>query len=139
MRSLVFETCGRLGDEGTKLLRELVTTAEANGQCIPHAEDGEPSWNEYSCLHKQTHTCERWVPELQSDKLLSLLCRLQSRVCLVLFVWRCLHCDSHVKVRLTETETETETEPPSDTAGTMPTPAETEIRRYSRSQVLGSS
>ena len=23
-------------------------------------------------------------------------------------VWRCLHCDSHVKVRLTETETETQ-------------------------------
>ena len=37
VRSLVFETCGRLGGEGTKLLRDLVTTAAANGQCIPHA------------------------------------------------------------------------------------------------------
>ena len=24
------------------------------------------------------------------------------------FIWRCLHCDTHVKVRLTETETETD-------------------------------
>ena len=33
MRALVFETCGRLGAEGTKLLRDLVGTALANGQC----------------------------------------------------------------------------------------------------------
>ena len=33
VRSLVFETHGRLGGEGTKLLRDLV----ANGQCSPHA------------------------------------------------------------------------------------------------------
>ena len=32
VRSLVFETCGRLGGEGTKLLRDLVTTTAANGQ-----------------------------------------------------------------------------------------------------------
>ena len=37
VRSLVFETYGRLGGEGTKLLRDLVTTAAANGQCSPHA------------------------------------------------------------------------------------------------------
>ena len=37
VRSLVFETCGRLGGEGTKLLRDLVATAAANGQCSPHA------------------------------------------------------------------------------------------------------
>ena len=36
-RSLVFETYGRLGGEDTKLLRDLVTTAAANGQCSPHA------------------------------------------------------------------------------------------------------
>ena len=36
-RSLVFETYGRLGSEGTKMLRDLVTTAAANGQCSPHA------------------------------------------------------------------------------------------------------
>ena len=59
---------------------------------------------------RQTHTCECLVPESRSDLLLSLLCHWQSGVCIVLFVWRCLHCDSHVKVRLTETETETETE-----------------------------
>ena len=34
---LVFETYGRLGGEGTKLLRDLLTTAAAeNGQCTPH-------------------------------------------------------------------------------------------------------
>ena len=37
MRPLVFETYGRLGGEGTKLLRDLVTTAAAHGQCSPHA------------------------------------------------------------------------------------------------------
>ena len=37
VRALVFDTCGRLGGEGTKLLRDLVTTAAANGQCSPHA------------------------------------------------------------------------------------------------------
>ena len=37
VRSLVFETFGRLGGEGTKLLRDLVATAAANGQCSPHA------------------------------------------------------------------------------------------------------
>ena len=35
--ALVFETYGGLGSEGTKLLRDLVTTAAANGQCSPHA------------------------------------------------------------------------------------------------------
>ena len=34
VRALVFET---YGIEGTKLLRDLVTTAAANGQCSPHA------------------------------------------------------------------------------------------------------
>ena len=37
VRPLVSETYGRLGGEGTKLLRDLVTTAAANGQCSPHA------------------------------------------------------------------------------------------------------
>ena len=37
VRALVFETYGRLGGEGTKLLRDLVATAAANGQCSPHA------------------------------------------------------------------------------------------------------
>ena len=37
VRSLVFETHGRLGGEGTKLLRDLVATAVANGQCSPRA------------------------------------------------------------------------------------------------------
>ena len=37
VRSLIFETYGRLGGEGTKLLRELVTTAATSGQCSPHA------------------------------------------------------------------------------------------------------
>ena len=36
MRALVFEAYGRLGGEGTKLLRDLVATAAANGQCSPH-------------------------------------------------------------------------------------------------------
>ena len=37
VRSLVFETCGRLGGEDTKLLRDLVATAAANGKCSAHA------------------------------------------------------------------------------------------------------
>ena len=37
VRALVFETYGRLGSEGTKLLRDLVTTAAANLQCSPRA------------------------------------------------------------------------------------------------------
>ena len=37
VRALVFETYGRLGGEGTKLLRDLVTKAATNGQCSPHA------------------------------------------------------------------------------------------------------
>ena len=37
LRALVFEPYRRLGGEGTKLLRDLVTTAAANGQCSPHA------------------------------------------------------------------------------------------------------
>ena len=37
VRALVFETCGRVGGEGTKLLRDLMATAAANGQCSPHA------------------------------------------------------------------------------------------------------
>ena len=36
VRALVFETYGRLGCEGTKLLHDLATTAAANGQCSPH-------------------------------------------------------------------------------------------------------
>ena len=37
VRPLVFDTYGRLGGEGTKLLRDLVATAAANGRCSPHA------------------------------------------------------------------------------------------------------
>ena len=37
VRSLVFETCGRLGGEGTRLLRDLVTIAAVNGQCSPYS------------------------------------------------------------------------------------------------------
>ena len=36
VRSLVFETHGRLGGEGTKLLHDLVTAA--NGMSRPHAD-----------------------------------------------------------------------------------------------------
>ena len=78
VRALVFETFGRLGGKGAKLLRDLVTTAAANGQCSPHAVC---SWSECCCLHKQTHTCERWDPESQNDLLLSLLCCWQSGAC----------------------------------------------------------
>ena len=37
VRSLVLEAYKRQVGEGTKLLRDLVTTAAANGQCSPHA------------------------------------------------------------------------------------------------------
>ena len=46
-RSLLFETHRRLGGEGTKLLRALVTPAAATGQCSPHAsERGRDGANE---------------------------------------------------------------------------------------------
>ena len=77
VRSLVYETCGRLGGECTKLLRDLVTTAAANGQCSPHAVGRwRTGWSE--CCFR---TCGRWDPELQSALQLSLLCCRQSRVC----------------------------------------------------------
>ena len=34
VRALVFETCGRLGGEGTKLLRDLVNTAAGKILCL---------------------------------------------------------------------------------------------------------
>ena len=37
VRSLLCEACGRLGGEGTRLLRDFVATAAANGRCSPHA------------------------------------------------------------------------------------------------------
>ena len=37
VRALVFETHGSRGRKDTKLLRDLVTTAAANGQCSPDA------------------------------------------------------------------------------------------------------
>ena len=96
VRSLVFETCGRLGGEGTKLLCDLVTTAAANGQCSPHAVGRWRTQLERVLLTAQADL-RALVPESWSDLLLSLLCLWQSRVCAVVFVWRCLHCDSHVK------------------------------------------
>ena len=83
--SLVFGSCVRLGGEGTKLLRDLVTTAAAKGQCSPHAVGGGPSWSECCCLFRQTLTCGRWGPELRSDLLQGLLCCQQRRTCAVSF------------------------------------------------------
>ena len=88
VRSLVFETYGRLGGEGAKLLRDLVAKAAANGQCSPRAvgtKMEDPAGASFADLHKQTHTCERRDPESLSDLLLSLLCFWQSRACAVLF------------------------------------------------------
>ena len=46
VRALVFETYGRLGGEGTKLLRDLVATAAANSAARMLSDDGGPSWSE---------------------------------------------------------------------------------------------
>ena len=111
VRSLVFETYGRLGDEGTKMLRELVSTAAANGRCSPHAVGRWRTQLERVLLTAQADTYLRAlgfrVVQRPAVEPPSAVCRVEYTF---LFVWRCLHCDSHVKVRLTETETETGTE-----------------------------
>ena len=59
VRSLVYETYGRLGGEGAKLLRDLVTTAAANGQCSPHAVGRWRTQLERVLLTAQADTCLR--------------------------------------------------------------------------------
>ena len=61
VRALVFETYGRLGGEGTKLLSDLVTTAAANGQYSPHAVGRWRTQLERVLLTAQTDTYLRAV------------------------------------------------------------------------------
>ena len=77
LRSLVFQTHGRLGGEGTKLLRDLVTTAAADGQCSPHAAGRWTAWLD------RVLVWEPWDPGPRSVPLLSLLCGWQSSACRV--------------------------------------------------------
>ena len=86
VRSLVFETYGRLGGEDPSCCviwwprrRQMDSTAQTP------LDDGGPSWSGCCWLRKQTHSCEHWVPELRSVLLLTLLCCWQSRACTVLF------------------------------------------------------
>ena len=56
VRALVFVTYGRLGGQGTKLLRDLVATAGANGQCSPHAVGRQRTQLERVLLTAQADT-----------------------------------------------------------------------------------
>ena len=87
---------------GAKLLRDLVTTVAANRQCRPHAVG-------------------RWMTQLERVLLTALGSRVAERPAaeppLLLAewsvyrcAWRCLHGDSHMKLRLTGLKTKTETE-----------------------------
>ena len=85
VRSLVFETYGRLGGEGTKLQCVLLTTTAANGQRSPHAVGRRRTQLKRVVLtaqSDQTQTWERWVPESRSDLQLSLLCGCESSACI---------------------------------------------------------
>ena len=73
VRALVFKT---YGIEGTKLLRDLVTTAAANGQCSPHAVGRWRTQLERVLLTAQAGTYLRALGAAE-------LCCWQSRVCIV--------------------------------------------------------
>ena len=109
VRPLVFETCGRLGGEGTKLLRDLVTTAPLKGQCSPDAVGRWRTQLERVLLAAQD-TCECWVLDSQSDLLLKPRLPLAEQSVHSFCPFGRASIATHVKVRLTETETETETE-----------------------------
>ena len=79
MRSLVFETYGRLGCEGIKLLRDLVTTAAGNGAVQPTRcwMMADPAGADADVDGHFGQGLARW--ELLSGPLLLLLCCRQSR------------------------------------------------------------
>ena len=85
-------------------LRDLAATAAANGQCSPHAVGRWRTRLEPVLLTAHADTCLRALGSRVAERpaaeppLLVTVERVQ-------FCFRrCLHCDSHVKVRLTETE-----------------------------------
>ena len=116
MRSLVFETCGRLGGEGTKLLRDLVTTAAAaDVQCSPHAVGRWRTQLERVLLIAQVDAYLRALGSRTAERPAAEPPLLLAEERVYSSVWRCMHCDSHVKVRLTEMEAHTHTDTHTDT------------------------
>ena len=107
VRALVFETFKRLGGEGTKLLRDLVATAAANGQCSPHAVGRWRTQLERVMLTAQEDTHLRALGSRAAERPAAEPPLLLAEQSVYSSVLGCLQCDSHVKVRLTETETET--------------------------------
>ena len=85
VRSLFLETYGRQGGEGTQLLRDLVTTAVANGQLL---DDGGPSWRECCLADMFLRALERSGATCCWDS--SAADRVESVQCL--FIWRCPPC-----------------------------------------------
>ena len=101
VRPLVFETCGRLGGEGTKLLRDLVTTA-ANGQCSPRAVGRWRILLERVLLTAQADTYLRALGSRAAERPAAEHPLRLAESCVHFSDWRCFHCDCHVKVRLAE-------------------------------------
>ena len=89
VRPLVFETYGRLGGEGTKLLRDLVATAAANGQCSPHAVGRWRTQLERVLLTAQADTHLRALGSRVAERLAAEP-PLLSRACTVLFGGACI-------------------------------------------------
>ena len=101
VRSLVFETCGRHqvaawfgGNGGGKRTVEPA--------CCQTMEDPVGA-----SVADCKQIASAGIQGSRSGLLLSLLCCWESSV--YSSVWRCLHCDSHVKVRVTETDRDRDT------------------------------
>ena len=94
------------GGEGTKLLRGVVTTAAANGQCSPQAAGRWRTQLERVLLTAQADTYLRALGSRVAERPAAEPPLLLAEQSLYSSVWRCWHCDSHVKVRLTDRETE---------------------------------
>ena len=101
VRSLVYETHGRLGGEGAKLLRDLVTVA-AEGQCSSHAVGRWRTQLERVLLTAQADTYLRALGSRVAERPAADPPLLLAEWSVYSSVWRCLQCDSHEKVCLTD-------------------------------------
>ena len=100
VRALVFETDGRLSGEDTQWLRDLVTTTAAN-ECSPHAVGRWRTQLERVLLTAQADTYLRALGSKVAERPAAEPPLLLVEHSVHSFVWMTLHCDSHVKVRLT--------------------------------------
>ena len=108
VRPLVFETYGRLGGEGIKLLRDLQRRQLTDSAARTLSEAGGPQLERVP-LTAQADTFLRALGSTAAERPAAEPPLLLAEWGVCSSVWRCLQCDPHVKVRLTVTETETET------------------------------